>query len=84
MREPDSRTMASYLSAHSSHVIIFHLITEGRGDARIEHDGRQTPWRPETSSCFQEKNGDMLNFPAGGWPQAYCLHVTLSLRRLTQ
>ena len=31
MREPDADTMASYLSAASKHVIIFHLLTEGRG-----------------------------------------------------
>lgn len=40
VREPDSCTMASYLSARSKHVIIFHLIAEGRGHARIEQDGR--------------------------------------------
>ena len=28
MREPDADTMASYLSAASKHVIIFHLLTE--------------------------------------------------------
>lgn len=55
MREPDSCTMASYLSAHSSHVIIFHLLTEGRGHARIEHDGRPIPLVA----------GDIVMFPHG-------------------
>ncbi len=37
-REPDACTMASYLPSHSKRVIIFHLITEGRGYARLERD----------------------------------------------
>ena len=40
VREPDACAMASYLSARSAHVIIFHLVTEGRGYARIEDAGR--------------------------------------------
>jgi AraC-like DNA-binding protein len=42
-REPDACTMASYLPARPKHVIIFHLITEGRGYVRIEEDGRGVP-----------------------------------------
>ncbi len=38
-RQPDVDTMASYLPAHPKHVIIFHLVTEGRGYARVEEDG---------------------------------------------
>jgi len=34
--EPDSPTMATYLSLGAKHVIIFHLITEGRAYARME------------------------------------------------
>ena len=55
MREPDGCTMASYLSAPSQHVIIFHLITEGRGHARIEHDGRPVALVA----------GDIVMFPHG-------------------
>jgi AraC-like DNA-binding protein len=55
MREPDSCTMASYLSARSKHVIIFHLITEGRGHARVEQDGRPVPLVA----------GDIVAFPHG-------------------
>ncbi|MGE3151279.1 MAG: cupin domain-containing protein [Nitrospiraceae bacterium] len=55
MQEPDSPTMASYLSAHSSHVIIFHLITEGRAHARIGQDGRPTSLVA----------GDIVMFPHG-------------------
>lgn len=54
-REPDSCTMASYLSSRSTHVIIFHLITEGRGYARIEQDGRPVPFVA----------GDIVMFPQG-------------------
>jgi AraC-like DNA-binding protein len=42
-REPDACTMASYLPAQPRHVIIFHLVTEGRGYVRIEEDGHAVP-----------------------------------------
>ncbi|ALA58134.1 AraC family transcriptional regulator [Nitrospira moscoviensis] len=41
--EPDSCTMASYLSVQSKHVVIFHLVTEGHGYVRVEHDGTPLP-----------------------------------------
>jgi AraC-like DNA-binding protein len=41
--EPDSCTMASYLSVQSKHVVIFHLVTEGRGYVRVEDDGKPLP-----------------------------------------
>ena len=42
-REPDAGTMASYLPTRPKHVIIFHLITEGRGYVRIEEDDCAVP-----------------------------------------
>jgi AraC-like DNA-binding protein len=39
-RQPDACAMASYLSANTKHVIIYHLVTEGRGYARVEQNGR--------------------------------------------
>ena len=39
-REPDAGTLASYLPSRPKHVIIFHLVTEGRGYVRIEENGR--------------------------------------------
>lgn len=54
-REPDACTMASYLSAHSKHVIIFHLVAEGCAYARIEGDGR-----PVSLAA-----GDIVVFPHG-------------------
>lgn len=53
--EPDSCTMAAYLSAHSAHVIIFHLVTEGQCYARVEDDG--TP--------LALAAGDIVIFPHG-------------------
>ncbi len=53
--EPDSRTMASYLSVESKHVVIFHLVTEGRGYVCIEGDG--TPVALEA--------GDIVILPHG-------------------
>lgn len=54
-RQPDSCSMASYLSSTSTHVIIFHLVTEGRGYARIEENGRPVSLSP----------GDIVMFPHG-------------------
>lgn len=55
VRQPDGCSMASYLSPSSSHVIIFHLLTEGRGYARIEGNGRPVSLLP----------GDIVMFPHG-------------------
>jgi AraC-like DNA-binding protein len=54
-REPDACTMASYLPARPKHVIIFHLMTEGRGYVRIEEDGRGVPLQA----------GDIVILPQG-------------------
>jgi AraC-like DNA-binding protein len=54
-RQPDGRSMASYLSSSSTHIIIFHLLTEGRGYARIEENGRPVSLSP----------GDIIIFPHG-------------------
>lgn len=54
-REPDAGTMASYLSAGPKHVIIFHLLAEGRAYARVEQDGRPVPLVA----------GDIVTFPHG-------------------
>ncbi|HEU4686495.1 MAG TPA: AraC family transcriptional regulator [Nitrospira sp.] len=55
VKEPDSSTMASYLRARSKHVIIFHLIWEGRAYARMDDDGR-----PMNLTA-----GDIVIFPQG-------------------
>ncbi|HSF66809.1 MAG TPA: AraC family transcriptional regulator [Nitrospiraceae bacterium] len=39
-RSIDARTVTSYLSPNSQHVIIFHLLTEGHGYAHVEGDDR--------------------------------------------
>lgn len=40
---PASLTLAPYLSAGSRHVIIFHLLTDGRGYGQVEGDDRLLP-----------------------------------------
>ena len=50
-----SCTVASYLSPVSKHVIIYHLVTEGRGYARLEGDERSVPLN----------EGDIVIFPHG-------------------
>ncbi len=40
---PPSLALAPYLSADSKHVIIFHLLTDGRGYAHVEGDGWPIP-----------------------------------------
>jgi AraC-like DNA-binding protein len=54
-RSVDARTVTSYLSRNSQHVIIFHLLTEGRGYAHIEGDDRPLPLNA----------GDILIVPHG-------------------
>jgi AraC-like DNA-binding protein len=54
-RQPDGCSVAAYLSSSSTHVIIFHLLTEGRGYARIEKNGRPVSLSP----------GDIVMFPHG-------------------
>src|SRR5437868_7241283 len=40
-RQPASHIMAPYLSPSSKHVIIFHLLTEGRGYTQFDGDPPQ-------------------------------------------
>ena len=54
-RQPASQVMASYLSADSKHVIVYHLLTEGRGYAYVEGDDRPLPLTA----------GDLVIFPHG-------------------
>ena len=54
-RSPASRAVAPYLSPDSGHVIIFHLLTDGRGYAHIEGEGRPVPLNA----------GDIIIFPHG-------------------
>ena len=54
-RSPPSHMMASYLSPDLKHVIVYHLLTEGRCYAHVEGDGR-----PVSLSA-----GDIVVFPHG-------------------
>jgi AraC-like DNA-binding protein len=54
-RSPASRKVAPYLSPDSEHVIIFHLLTEGRGYAHVEGEGGPVPLSA----------GDIIIFPHG-------------------
>jgi AraC-like DNA-binding protein len=54
-RSPGSRVLAPYLSPDSEHVIIYHLLTEGRGYAQVEGDDRPVPLEA----------GDIVIFPHG-------------------
>jgi AraC-like DNA-binding protein len=51
----DARTVTSCLSPNSEHVIIYHLLTEGRGYAHVEGDDRPIPLNA----------GDILIVPHG-------------------
>jgi len=51
----DARTVTSYLSPNSQHVIIFHLLTEGHGYAYVAGDDRPIPLNA----------GDILIVPHG-------------------
>jgi AraC-like DNA-binding protein len=52
---PASQKVAPYLSPHSRHVIIYHLLTEGLGYAQVEGDDRPLPLSA----------GDIVIFPHG-------------------
>jgi AraC-like DNA-binding protein len=52
---PPSPSLAPYLSADSKHIIIFHLLTEGRGHAEVEGEARPLPLNA----------GDLVIFPHG-------------------
>ncbi len=54
-RSIDAHTVNSSLSPNSQHVIIFHLLTEGRGYAHVEGDDRPIPLNA----------GDILIVPHG-------------------
>ncbi|HKT36213.1 MAG TPA: AraC family transcriptional regulator [Nitrospira sp.] len=54
-RSPRSSVLAPYLSDGRQHVIIFHLLTEGRGYALVEGDGTSVPLDA----------GDIVIFPHG-------------------
>ena len=54
-RSPPSRVMASYLSPEPKHVIVYHLVTEGRGYAHIEDDTKPVPLEA----------GEIVVFPHG-------------------
>ena len=53
-----SCTVASYLSPASKHVIIYHLVTEGRGYARLEGDERSELVINISSSSIHLTNRD--------------------------
>ncbi len=55
LRAPASRSVAPYVAEDSKHVIIFHLLTEGRGYAHIENDIRSVSLQA----------GDLVIFPHG-------------------
>ena len=42
-QEPDAETMASYLPTQAGHIIIFHLLLEGRGYIRLGDEDRAVP-----------------------------------------
>jgi AraC-like DNA-binding protein len=50
-----AHTVAPYLSLNSRHIILYHLLTEGRGYAHVEGDNRPIPLNA----------GDIVIFPHG-------------------
>lgn len=54
-RSPASPIVAPYLSPDARHVILYHLLTEGRGYAQVEGDDRSVPLNA----------GDIVIFPHG-------------------
>lgn len=77
-REPDACTMASYLPARPKRVIIFHLVTEGRGYVRIEEDGRGVPLEAGDIVILPQGNAHSM----GNGPPVTPIDSAAELRRV--
>lgn len=75
--QPSSQVLASFLSPRSTHVIIYHLLTEGRGYASIDED-----------RSVALTAGDLVVFPhgdphlIGNGPRVKPMDSTQELRRV--
>lgn len=73
---PESRKLAPYINQSSGHVIVYHLLIEGKAYARL--GGERLEVLP----------GDVVIFPHGdshfleSGPQAQCLNVEVELQRI--
>jgi Cupin len=65
-RSVDARTVTSYISPNSQHVIIFHLLAEGRAYAHVEGDDRE------------KENGARNRFAARGGRSLFSLSIPSS------
>ncbi len=77
-REPDACTMASYLPANPKHVIIFHLVTEGKGYVRIEEDSRAVSLEAGDIVILPQGNAHFM----GNGPPVTPIDSTAQLRRV--
>jgi AraC-like DNA-binding protein len=77
-REPDACTMAPYLSAPAKHIIIFHLVLEGRGYARVDADGRPVPLAAGDVVMFPHGDAHVL----GNGPPVTPIDSTAQLKRI--
>ena len=55
VRSPSSREVASFLRKSSKHVIMYHLLTQGRAPCEVEHSNYSVELVP----------GDIVVFPHG-------------------
>lgn len=76
--QPDAGTLASYLPVHPKHVIIFHLVTEGRGYVRIKENDRAVPL--EAGDIVMAPHGDAHLM--GNGPPVAPMNNTAQLRQM--
>lgn len=76
-REPDAGTMASYLPTRPKHVIIFHLLTEGRGYVRIEENDRTVPLKAGDIVILAQGDAHLM----GNGPPVTPIDSTTQFRR---
>ena len=57
---PPSSLLAPYLSAASKHVILFHLLTDGRGYVHVEEDDRPIPLTAGDVVVFPHDNPHIM------------------------
>ncbi|MGE0471912.1 MAG: AraC family transcriptional regulator [Nitrospira sp.] len=77
-REPDACTMASHLPTRPKHVIIFHLVTEGKGYVRIEEDDRAVPLEAGDIVILPQGNAHFI----GNGPPVTPIDSAAQLRRV--
>ena len=72
LASPESRTLAPVLSQGEAHVIIYHLLCEGRAYVQLEDGERVTLLPGQNGYAGSERNG-LRSADAGQWQGSFRL-----------